>query len=267
MPKIQVQNLTVAYVHTRTGAEVLAVDGVSLGVDAGEFVAVVGPSGCGKTTILNVIAGLVKPTGGTVLTDGNGVRGPGPDRAVVFQDYALLPWRTVWDNVRFGFEMQRGQQHRDPARVTQDAIDLVALTGFEKAYPRELSGGMRQRVGLARALVASPQVLLMDEPFAAIDAMTRELMQDELERILSRETRTVVFITHSIDEAIRLGDRIVVMTARPGRIKALVPISLPRPRWKYDVKAQQEFIRCREQVWALLRDEVSVQARDREGVA
>ncbi len=267
MSLIQLQDLSVAYIHARTQSEVVAVRDLSLSVEHGEFVAIVGPSGCGKTTVLNAIAGLVKPTSGAVLIGGAAVVGPGPDRAVVFQDYALLPWRTVWDNVRFGFEMQPGLRHRDPDRVTQATIDLVALTGFEKAYPRELSGGMRQRVGLARALVAEPRVLLMDEPFAAIDAMTRELMQDELERILSRSVKTVVFITHSIDEAIRLGDRIVVSTARPGRIKAVVPVSLPRPRWQYDVKAHPEFIRCREHVWGLLRDEVSLQARDGAGAA
>ena len=265
MPVIEIRDLSVVYVHARSRADVEAIRGIDLAVSPGEFVAIVGPSGCGKTTVLNAIAGLVTPTSGTVLVGGHTVRAPGPDRAVVFQEYGLLPWRTVWDNIRFGFEMQPRGLHQDPARVIQATIDLVGLSGFEKAYPRELSGGMRQRVGLARALVAEPKVLLMDEPFAAIDAMTRELMQDELERILSVGAKTVVFITHSIDEAIRLADRVAVMTARPGQLKALVPVVLPRPRWQYDVKAYPEFLRCREQVWALLRDEVSAQARDGVG--
>jgi NitT/TauT family transport system ATP-binding protein len=238
---------------------------VSLTVEDGEFVTVVGPSGCGKTTLLNTIAGLVTPTGGEVRVDGVPVTGPGPDRAVVFQDYALLPWRSVWDNIRLGLEAQ--PHLRDGAEeAIRDAVELVGLKGFENAYPRELSGGMRQRVGLARALAASPKILLMDEPFAAVDAMTRDVMQVELLKIVATTKKTVMFITHSIEEAILLGDRIVVATTRPGRIKEIVPVNLERPRWKYDVKAHPEFIRLRDHLWNLLSHEAQVHAHGGDGI-
>src|SRR5687768_17465078 len=180
---IRVDEVTVAYPQTRSDRRLIALWQVSLDIAPGEFVTVVGPSGCGKTTLLNCIAGLVRPTEGRVLVDDEVVTGPGPDRAVVFQDYALLPWRTVWENVHFGIEGRRRQDGADD-RIA-DALTLVGLSGFEKAYPRELSGGMRQRAGLARALVADPKALLLDEPFAAVDAMTREVMQGELERIVA----------------------------------------------------------------------------------
>ena len=259
MSRIEIRDLSVVYWHSRAKSDLVALSQVNLDVDDGEFLLVVGPSGCGKTTLINVIAGLVKPTAGTVLVDGLPVTGPGPDRAMVFQEYALLPWRTVWDNVHFGLEMQPTLSRGAKDRI-HEAIKLVGLAGFEKAYPRELSGGMRQRVGLARALVAEPKILLMDEPFAAVDAMTRDVMQGELEKIIAQTGKTVIFITHSIDEAIRLGDRVVVATTRPGRIKEIVPINLPKPRWKYDAKAQPEFILKRELVWDLLMSEAQVHA-------
>jgi NitT/TauT family transport system ATP-binding protein len=257
---IEIRDLTVAYPQARTSNRLVALWEVNLSVRDGEFVTVVGPSGCGKTTLLNAVAGLLEPTGGQVTVDGKRVSGPGPERAVVFQEYALLPWRTVWDNIRFGLEMQPELRSTADRRI-REAIDLVGLVGFERAYPRELSGGMRQRVGLARALVAEPKILLMDEPFAAVDAMTREVMQGELERIVAATGKTVIFITHSIDEAITLGDRVVVATTRPGRIKEIVTINLPRPRGAVDVKADPAFIAVREHVWALLKDEAIIHAR------
>jgi NitT/TauT family transport system ATP-binding protein len=261
---IEIRDLTVAYPQARTTNRLVALWEVSLSVESGEFVTVVGPSGCGKTTLLNSVAGLLEPTSGKVTVDGRPVAGPGPERAVVFQEYALLPWRTVWDNIRFGLEMQPALRADADKRI-RDAIELVGLNGFERAYPRELSGGMRQRVGLARALVAEPKILLMDEPFAAVDAMTREVMQGELERIVSSTGKTVIFITHSIDEAIILGDRVVVATTRPGRIKEIVHVRMPRPRGAYDVKAHPEFIALREHVWTLLKDEAIIHARG-EGI-
>jgi NitT/TauT family transport system ATP-binding protein len=263
---IEIRDLTVAYPQARTTNRLVALWQVNLSVGDGEFVTVVGPSGCGKTTLLNAVAGLVPPTSGEVLVDGKRVTEPGPERAVVFQEYALLPWRSVWDNIRFGLEMQPRLRASADQRI-RDAIDLVGLHGFERAYPRELSGGMRQRVGLARALVAEPKILLMDEPFAAVDAMTREVMQGELERIVAATGRTVVFITHSIDEAILLGDRVVVATTRPGRIKEIVPIELARPRGESDVKADPVFLRTREHIWELLREEALIHARGAEVAA
>jgi len=266
MSVIEIRELTVAYPQARSTNRLVALWQVDLSLEDGEFVTVVGPSGCGKTTLLNAVAGLLPPTSGSVLVDGEPVAGPGPERAVVFQEYALLPWRSVWDNIRFGLEMQP-KLRADSKRRIRETIELVGLEGFESAYPHELSGGMRQRVGLARALVADPKILLMDEPFAAVDAMTREVMQGELERIVAQTGKTVIFITHSIDEAILLGDRVVVATTRPGRVKEIVPIELSRPRWEYDVKAEPEFIRVREYVWELLKDEAFIHAHGDGGSA
>ena len=257
---IQIENITVAYPQARSSRQLIALWQLSLGIAEGEFVTVVGPSGCGKTTLLNAIAGLVHPVEGAVLVDGQPVTSPGPDRAVVFQDYALFPWRTAWDNIRYGVEEQPHLRADATERIAE-TIRMVGLEGFERAYPRELSGGMRQRVGLARALVAEPKILLLDEPFAAVDAMTREVMQGDLERIVAKTGKTALFITHSIDEAILLGDRVIVATTRPGRIKAIIPIPLRRPRWEYDVKADPEYLALREQVWDLLQGEVAEHAR------
>jgi NitT/TauT family transport system ATP-binding protein len=256
---ISIEDVTVAYAQARSTRRLIALWRLSLEIAGGEFVTVVGPSGCGKTTLLNCIAGLVRPLEGRVLVDGHVVTRPGPDRAVVFQDYALLPWRTVWGNIHFALEGGRSRLPDPDARIAH-AIELVGLRGFERAYPRELSGGMRQRVGLARALVADPKILLLDEPFAAVDAMTREVMQGELERIVADAGTTALLITHSIDEAILLGDRVVVATTRPGRIKAILPIGLRRPRWGYDVKAEPEYIAARERIWELLKGEAAEHA-------
>ncbi|NUR89973.1 MAG: ABC transporter ATP-binding protein [Nonomuraea sp.] len=258
-PIIRIRDLSVRYHVARTGAWLTAVEGVDLDVHEGEFLTVLGPSGCGKTTVLNCLAGLVTPTSGEVVADGRPVNGPGPDRAVVFQDYALLPWRTVADNVRFGLEMQPRLRDGAAERVRQ-AVELVGLAGFESSYPRELSGGMQQRVGLARALVADPRILLMDEPLGAVDALTREVMRGELERIIAATGKTVVFITHGIDEAIQLGDRIAVFSSRPGTIREIVDVDLPRPRRESD-----DYRELRDHLWKCLQSDAEAAARGGTG--
>ncbi len=255
MTAIEANELSAEYDLPRKQLTMVALWKFSLSVQAGEFVSIVGPSGCGKTTFLNVVAGLVKPTSGEVLVNGRAVTGPGPERNVVFQEYGLLPWRTVEDNVRFGLEL-RGEKGGSVNDKIQQAIDLVGLRGFEHAYSYELSGGMRQRVGLARALVTDPEILLMDEPFGALDAMTREILQREFERIILKTRQTVLFVTHSIDEAIALSDRIVIVTSRPGRLKEVVPIDLPRPRADYDIKLHPSYGKLWDRVWSLLQAEV-----------
>ena len=231
-----------------------ALDGIDLSVAAGEFVVVVGPSGCGKSTLLDLLGGLSPVTSGQVLVDGHPVTGPGLDRGIVFQQYALLPWRTAQANVEFGLEAV-GVRRAERARRAREFLDLVGLTGFERRYPHELSGGMRQRVAIARSLAYDPDILLMDEPFAALDAQTRESLQEELLRIWRRTGKTVVFITHSIDEAVYLGNRVAVMTSRPGRIKEVVPIDLGVR--SADARSSPEFARYRHEIWTLLHDEVA----------
>jgi NitT/TauT family transport system ATP-binding protein len=255
-PLIAAHHVTAAYDNKRAGTRLTALRDVSLEIHRGEFIAIVGPSGCGKTTFVNMIAGFVKPLEGEVTVRGEVVKGPGPDRAMVFQDYALLPWRTVERNVHFAIENQRDKASREErARRVSEAIALVGLTGFEGSYPHELSGGMRQRVGIARALACDPEILLMDEPFGAVDAMTREAMQAELETIISHTGQTVVFITHSIDEAITLADRVVVVSSRPGRIREVIDVDLPRSRFAEEVKTMPRFVELREHLWALFRAE------------
>lgn len=209
--------------------DIVALAGVSCQIRPREFVSIIGPSGCGKSTLLNILAGFEQPTEGRVLVDGHPVRGPGPDRAVVFQEYALFPWLTVEQNIDFGLRNLRLPPAERRRRV-RDAIALVGLGGFEHRFPRELSGGMRQRVGLARVLVMNPSILLLDEPFAALDALTRRLMQDQLLDVWSSAQVTMVLVTHSVDEALVLSDRIYVMSARPGRMLQVIDIPLPRPR-------------------------------------
>ncbi|WP_207782407.1 ABC transporter ATP-binding protein [Phytoactinopolyspora limicola] len=261
VPLISVRDLSVEYRVSRTNSWLMAVADVNLDVHEGEFLTVLGSSGCGKTTVMNTIAGLVQPTEGEVLIDGRRVTGPGPDRAVVFQDYALLPWRTVVDNIRFGLEMQPGRRRADWRAQVADAIRLVGLDGFEDSYPRELSGGMQQRVGLARALVAEPRILLMDEPLGAVDALTREVMRAELERVITATGKTVVFITHSIDEAIVLGDRVAVFGAHPGRVLEILPVDLPRPRSEQGVMAQPGFVELRDHLWGVLQGDARSASR------
>ncbi|MCB0156352.1 MAG: ABC transporter ATP-binding protein, partial [Anaerolineae bacterium] len=223
---------------------------------------IVGPSGCGKTTFINVVVGLITPTKGRVLCGGKEVKGPGNDRAMVFQDYALMPWRSIKKNVEFGLELQ-GRLNSETAENVSHYIKLVGLKGFEENLPHELSGGMRQRVGLARALATEPAVLTLDEPFGALDAMTREVMQAEFEKILSKTKQTVIFITHSIDEAITMGDRIVVMTAGPGRTKAILDVDIPRPRYDLDIRTHPRYQELRHEIWHMLQSEQKTQM-DRE---
>src|SRR5581483_11849788 len=230
MIKLSIEHLSKRYWFEREDREVLAVNDVSLDVADGEFLAIVGPSGCGKTTLLNIVAGLLPYEVGNVSIDGKKVQGPGVDRAVVFQHASLLPWRSINGNVRYGMELQKRFDEATMRQRADHFIKLVGLSGFERHYPNELSGGMQQRVNLARALAADPKVLLMDEPFAALDAQTREFMQAELLKIWSENRKTVLFITHQINEAVYLADRVAVMSARPGRLKGVFKIPFARPR-------------------------------------
>jgi NitT/TauT family transport system ATP-binding protein len=254
MARIDVQGLTKTF-RAIKGETVEAIRDISVAVGDNEFVSIVGPSGCGKSTLLYIIAGFVAPTAGAVLVDGQPVRGPGPDRGIVFQEYALFPWRTVQDNIRYGLE-EKGVPRDEVERTVQKYVRLMGLEGFQHKYPRELSGGMKQRVALARTLAYEPDVLLMDEPFGALDAQTRELQQDELLAIWREKKKTVLFVTHSVEEAVYLSEKVVVMTARPGRIKSVVDIDLDRARHREDVVTSAEFARLRNRVWLDVREEV-----------
>lgn len=225
---------------------------VSVRVGAGEFLSLIGPSGCGKTTLLKAIAGLQPVDRGRILVGPREVRGPGPECSMVFQDFALLPWSTVQRNVEFGL-LLRGVAAAERAAVAGRAIAKVGLDGFEQAYPAQLSGGMQQRVGLARALAVRPQILLMDEPFASIDEQTRRLFQDDLLALWSEERATVVFVTHSMEEAVYLSDRVVVLSPRPGRVHRVLDVPLPRPRDASDVRASVGFTRLVDELWKILR--------------
>jgi NitT/TauT family transport system ATP-binding protein len=215
---------------------------------------ILGPSGCGKTTLLRVLDGLIVPDDGEVTIDGRRVTGPRTDVAMVFQHFGLFPWKRLRQNIAYGLEL-RGRPRADIARAAAHYTELVGLGGFEQAYPFQLSGGMQQRAGLARALAVNPSILLMDEPFGSLDAQTRETLQEELSRILGREPKTVIFVTHSIDEAIFLGDRIAVMSRRPGRIRETLAVDLPRPRQLNDVRADPNAIKLRAHIWDELRRE------------
>jgi NitT/TauT family transport system ATP-binding protein len=253
MPKLETRALSKTFLKA-TGGEVEALRDISLQIEEGEFVCIVGASGCGKTTFLRILDGLIDKSSGDINLNGREVMRPGPDRGFVFQSDSLFPWRTVVDNVIFGLEVQ-GKPKRQSVERAMEYIKLVGLTGFERNYPHELSGGMRQRANLARALTVNPELLLMDEPFAALDAQTREIMQQELLRIWNQDRKTVIFITHQIDEAIYLADRVFVFTVRPGRIKTVIPIPFPRPR-PLDIKRTPEFIGYVDQVWKLIEEEV-----------
>lgn len=252
--KLQAIGLRMEYYQPRTGGRLLALDNVNLAVEEGEFVTIVGPSGCGKTTFINLADGLLKPTGGKIILDGKEVTGPGIDRAMVFQDACLMPWRTVFKNVIFGLECQ-GLDGPEGKERALNFIKLVGLAGFEDHYPHELSGGMQQRCNLARALTVDPQILIMDEPFAALDAQTREIMQLELLRIWREAKKTVLFITHQINEAIYLADRVIVFGARPGRVKDTLKIDIPRPR-ALAVKREKKFLEYEDHLWNLIEEEV-----------
>ena len=238
----------------KTFGELQALQDINLAVERGEFIAVVGPSGCGKTTFLRIVAGLEPASSGEVALEGRAVRGPGGDRGFVFQSDNLLPWRTVFANAIIGREIA-GRVGPAERRRTMELLKLVGLEGFEHYHPRQLSGGMRQRVNLARALAIDPQILLMDEPFSSLDAQTREIMQTELMRIWEAGRKTVLFVTHQIDEAVFLSDRVLVFARRPGRLRESVLIELPRPR-SLAIKRTSEFVRYVDHIWRLIEDDV-----------
>ncbi|HUD33875.1 MAG TPA: ABC transporter ATP-binding protein [Variovorax sp.] len=260
--KLRLAGVTKSFVAPRTRQATLAVADVTLDIEAGEFVCIVGPSGCGKSTVLNMIAGLDRPTAGVLEKDGAPIAGPGADRGVMFQDYALMPWQTVQQNVGFGLfhgTPGHGLSTVEREERVRHFIDLVGLKGSERKYPHQLSGGMRQRVALARLLANGPDVLLMDEPLGALDAQTRLILQIELLRIWGQtrpraERRTAVFITHDIEEAVFLADRVVVMSSHPGRVRAVLDVPLPRPRDETS-RGDPDFGRLVEQIWSLIRDE------------
>ncbi|MET0313704.1 MAG: ABC transporter ATP-binding protein [Hansschlegelia sp.] len=237
-------------------AGVLALDDVSIDIPTGQFLCVIGPSGCGKTTLLHTIAGFEKPTRGEALIDGRAITAPGPDRIVIFQEYGLYPWMTVAQNIEFGLRA-KGLPAARRAEIVRHFVDLVRLTGFEDRYPHEISGGMKQRVSIARALAPEPAVVLMDEPFAALDSLTRDVLQEEILRIWGVTRQTFVLITHNVDEAIFLGDRVMVMTARPGRIKAVIDVDIPRPRDPSVRTHHPRFLEIKDELAAHLRDEVA----------
>ncbi|MBG0808281.1 ABC transporter ATP-binding protein [Methylosinus sp. H3A] len=259
-PKIRVRDLRKDFpardAKGRVTGAFTAIDGVSLDIAEGEFVAVVGPSGCGKSTLLDLLGGLSAPTAGAILLDGEPIRGTSLDRGVVFQQYALFPWLTALENVAFSLQgkISSKDERRDVARKH---LALVGLQEFGERYPHQLSGGMKQRVALARSLAHDPSILLMDEPFAALDAQTRELLQAELLRIWEQSRKTIVFITHGIDEAIYLGQKIAIMTSRPGRIKQILINPLAGRTQVDDIRGSPEFARLRHEVWSLLRDEIN----------
>ncbi|MEA2640691.1 MAG: NitT/TauT family transport system ATP-binding protein [Chloroflexota bacterium] len=263
-PKVEASHLTKWFTNPQAGHDIEVLRDVSVSVAPGEFLSIVGPSGCGKTTLLRIFAGLIPVSSGAVLYDGAPVSGPSSKMGFVFQSDNLLPWRRIHDNVAFGPEL-RGERRDSMEPRIQSLLRLVGLSGFERYYPHQLSGGMRQRVNLARALAIQPDVLLMDEPFAALDAQTREIMQDELLRIWQETGNTVIFITHQIDEAIFLADRIMVLGARPGRIREVIPVDLPRPR-SLEMKRHPEFTRLADHVWSSIEQEVRESIRGEQEV-
>jgi NitT/TauT family transport system ATP-binding protein len=252
---IQARNVNLTF-RPVNRAPLRALGNFDIDVEEGEFLSIVGPSGCGKSTFLNILLGLIKPDSGELLMKGHAISGPGTDRAMVFQEFGLLPWRTVRHNIELGLELKKLPAAKRHA-IADRLVALVGLGGFEHHYPHELSGGMKQRVGLARALATDPDVLLMDEPFAALDAQTRDLMQVELLRVWREARKTVLFVTHQIDEAIYLSDRVMVMSKRPGRAKKTFVIGLPRPR-EYEMRVTPQFNEIKLDIWNTLKDEITV---------
>lgn len=251
-PKLELRDIRMTFL-TRRGDPVLAVDDLSITVGDREFISIVGPSGCGKSTLLRVVAGLIRPNSGEVLLDGHPIKGPGADRGMVFQSYTLFPWLNVQQNVEYGPRLN-GKSAAERARIAAKYIEMVGLRGFERSYPKELSGGMMQRVAIARSLANDPEVLLMDEPFGALDAQTRSLMQEMLVEIWQQTPKTILFVTHDVDEALFLSDRIYVMTARPGRIKQVMSVELPRPR-SFEIVTDPQFIDQKRGVLDAIREE------------
>ena len=253
-PKLSIREVTISF-RARRGPDVVAIDRLSLDVADREIVSIVGPSGCGKSTLLRLVAGLVRPSSGEIQLDGHVVTDPGADRGMVFQSYTLFPWLTVRGNVEFGPRI-RGKPEAYCRDMATRFIQMVGLSGFESAYPKELSGGMMQRVAIARALANDPEVLLMDEPFGALDAQTRAFMQELLLDIWQKTRKMILFVTHDIDEALFLGDRVYVMTARPGRLRAEVHVALPRPR-TLEVTMAEEFVATKRRVLGMIREEAA----------
>jgi NitT/TauT family transport system ATP-binding protein len=251
VPKVALDAISLSY-KTTSGERLLALDNVSLEVKPGEFLCIVGPSGCGKSTLLHLIAGLQPQTSGRILVDGAPVSGPGTDRILIFQELGLFPWLTVGGNVEFGMKMKNVSKAEREEKV-QYYLRLVHLLNFRDSYIHQLSGGMLQRVALARALATEPDVLLMDEPFGALDAQTRDLLHDELERLWAETGRTIIFVTHNVREAVRLGDRVALLTFRPGRVKQEFSVNLPRPRQM----EQADVLRTAREILDCLRDEIN----------
>lgn len=261
-PYIRAENIQLTF-RPKNRDPVTALNGFTFEARRGEFLSLVGPSGCGKSTFLNVLLGLIKQDEGVLELDGQKITGPGLERAMVFQEFGLLPWRTVMANVELGLELKGVPAPARHERATE-LINLVGLTKFESHYPHELSGGMKQRVGLARALATDPDVLLMDEPFAALDAQTRDIMQTELLEIWDRTKKTVLFVTHSIEEAAYLSDRVIVMTTRPGKTKSVITIDLSRPR-DYEMRLTPVFNEIKLKIWNALKDELITRENLRGG--
>ncbi len=257
MPELDIVSVRKSY-RSPTGENLLALADFSLKIGGGRFVTVVGPSGCGKTTLLRMAAGLVPTDVGEIRLDGARLTGPSPKMSMVFQGIGLMPWKTVAGNVTLGIQLQ-AHRHKLADKelgLVNSTLELVGLKGFEHYYPHQLSGGMQQRVGLARALVRQPEILLMDEPFGALDAQTRAVLQDELLSLWGRVNSTVLFITHDLDEAIYLSDLVVIMSRRPGRIKQVLEVKLPQPRYRYDARAEPEFARLRSIAWQSIKEEL-----------
>jgi NitT/TauT family transport system ATP-binding protein len=253
--KVQIKGLKKTFVKPLGKGEVselCAIENMSFEVVEGEIFGIIGPSGCGKTSLLRLIDGLMTCDCGEIWIDGKQVYGPGPDRAFVFQHFGLLPWRRVMDNVAFGLEL-KGVPKEQRLKEAQKYVDLVGLHGFERHFPHELSGGMQQRVGLARAIAVDPKVLLMDEPLGALDAQTREILEDELLKIVEAAGKTVIYVTHNIDEVIHVADRVAILTPRPGKVKEIVEVKLPEPRWEFDLKGTTEFLRLRAHLYNTLQ--------------
>jgi NitT/TauT family transport system ATP-binding protein len=256
MAKVTVSHLTKTY----NSGKVVALQDISFEVRPYESLCILGPSGCGKTTMLRLLDCLIPRDGGEILLEGEPVTAPRPDVAMVFQHFGLFPWKNLEENIAYGLAL-RGRAKQDVEAIVERYIRLVGLQGFEKSYPYQLSGGMQQRAGLARALAVNPSLLLMDEPFGSLDAQTRETLQEELSRILEQERKTMLFVTHSIDEAIYLGDRILLMTPRPGRIREILSVEIPRPRDISQVKANSQAVRLRAYIWDRLKQDAEENPR------
>ena len=254
MSHLVVDGLRLLYEQGAGGEDFLALDNVNFEIGDGEFVTIVGPSGCGKSTLLMLIAALLRPSAGSIRLNGREVASPGWDRALVFQDFALLPWRTVLKNVELGLEL-KGLAPQARQEIARRHLTMVGLRAFERHFPHQLSGGMRQRVGIARALSVEPEILLMDEPFGALDAQIRQVMGSELLRIWERDRKTILFVTHDIDEAIYLADRVIVMSASPGRVVREIAVELERPR-RLEIRNRPEFTAYRQEIWNLLEEQV-----------